>query len=163
MIFFSVFHVWWNRWAIGGGSYSEDGLYGADAVVSRAPVATVVVEALLQDVLVPWEVHVRVGHPSEHETEAERKCGRQTETRGGGLGWCSEHTLRSARGWSECWCRTRTAPHPPQLPSPRTCAPHPPPSPPPRASRTTPAGARTDPEEIQALLPFTRRVNGTKL
>ncbi len=33
-------------------TYCEDGLYGADAVVSRAPVSTVVVEAFLQDVLV---------------------------------------------------------------------------------------------------------------
>lgn len=68
------------RWGDSKGSYSEDGLYGADAVVSGAPVATAVVEAFLQDVLVTWEVHMRVGHPPEHETEAERKQGSVKQT-----------------------------------------------------------------------------------
>lgn len=61
------------------GSYSEDGLNGADAVVSGAPVATVVVEAFLQDVLVPWEVHMRVGHPPETEAERQRRSVKQTD------------------------------------------------------------------------------------
>lgn len=40
-------------------------MYGADAVVLGTPVCTVVVEAFLQDVLVPREVHMRVGDPPE--------------------------------------------------------------------------------------------------
>lgn len=46
-------------------THRKDGLYGANAVVSRAPIPTARVEAFLQDILIAGEIHMRVGDPPE--------------------------------------------------------------------------------------------------